>query len=121
MPLVFLLSGLPYIGLFFISDYDSTFSYFLQIMSAMFSLLTSSITSVLLGKYSPLKGAGKVYAFKSVVSGVFIIGYNYLSGWMIDQSFNKFTFILVGLISISISVLFICIAMCCRDITKKPK
>lgn len=121
VPLVFLLSGLPYIGLFFLEKYDTAFGYSLQILAAMFSILTSSITSVLLAKFSPLNGAGKVYSFKSTVSGIFIIGYNYLSGWMIDQSFNKYTFILIGLISIWVSVLFLGIGMCCPRATLKPK
>ena len=121
VPLIFFLSGAPYIALFFITDFDSVLSYSLQIFAAIFSVLCNSIGFIITARHSPPQGAGKIFALRSFLGGLFSIGYSYLIGWMIDQEFNKVIFLMIGVIGLSTTVMFICIRLCCKCITKKQR
>lgn len=82
--------------------------------------MTNSMAIIMIGRHAPKQGAGKIYAFRGFVTGLFVIGFNYLSGWMIDQSFNKVTFLLVGGVALLQVVMFAGIRLCCKNITDIP-
>lgn len=79
------------------------------------------MASVMIGRHSPKEGAGKVYALRSFVSGIVLIGFNYFSGWMIDQPFSRVTFLVIAGVSLSQVVMFISIGLCCKKISDFPE
>ena len=120
VPLCFFLSGAPYVAIYFMEDLDSVGAYAVQIFAATFSLLNNSVSTIMLARYSPPHGAGKIFAFRSLITGLFSIGYNYLSGWMLDQSFNKVTFLVIGGLSLAVTAMFMGIGMCCKQVARVP-
>lgn len=121
VPLTFFLSGAPYIALYFMTDLDSVIAYTLQIFAAVFSVLCNGIGVIITARHSPPQGAGKIFALRSFIGGVFTIGYGYLNGWIIDQDFNKAVFLMIAAIALSITLMFICIRLCCKSIAEIPK
>lgn len=117
---VFFCAGFPYIVLYFLDNVNSDLGFALQIFASTFSILTNAMASVMIGRHSPTEGVGKVYAFRSFVAGIFLIGFNYLSGWMIDQSFSKVTFLVIGGIAFSQVIMFVSIRACCKKISEIP-
>ena len=116
LSVTFFCAGFPYIVLYFMSDFDSVLSLGLQIFATTFSILTNAMSSIMIGRHSPKEGVGKVYAFRSFVAGLFMVGFSYLSGWIMDQSFSKVTFLIVGGLALAQVGMFIGIRLCCKKI-----
>ena len=53
VPLIFFLSGAPYIALYFMTDFDSVIAYTVQIYAATFSVLCNGIGIIITARHSP--------------------------------------------------------------------
>ena len=117
-PIIFFIAAGPYFGLYFLQDFDSAFGYTLQILTASATSLTSTLNIMLLTRHSPLVGAGKIFALNSVISGLIMIGFKYMIGWVIDQPFNRWAFITCGVGGMLVVVTFLMISCCCSDLSQ---
>ena len=121
VPITFFLAGAPYIALFFLWDIDTVLGYGIQIFGGIFSVLTALVSGVTLAKHSPSNGAGKIFAFKSFFSGIYSIGYEYFSTWLIDQDYNQAIFLVIGGLALAMVGMFIGIRFWCKEIAHKPE
>ena len=117
-PIIFLLAGGPYFAFYFFENFDEPAQLSLQILAATASIITNSLSQMLIAKHAPSAGVGKIYAVRSLITTIFSLGFGYLTGWMIDQSYSKYVFFVIGTTGLLIVLLFLFVAIFCPKITK---
>ena len=117
-PLIFIVASAPYFGLYFLHSFDSTLGYTLQIISAAASILTNPLNMMVLARHSPAVGAGKIFALRSVFVGVILLGFSYGIGWVLDQPFNRVSFLICGGAGMLVALAFLMVACCCKHISQ---
>lgn len=118
LPLNYFIAGAPYFALYALNDLESAGGYVLQIIATIASITNNTLGFLILARHAPPVGAGKIFALNRVFSGIVQIGMSYLLGWMIDQSFNKVAFLVVGSLGIIVVITFVSIRVCCKDLAK---
>ena len=118
IPLNYFIASAPYIGLYFLTDFKTTLAYGLQIIGTISSILNNSLGFMILARHAPPVGAGKIFAVNRVFAGIIQIGMSYFLGWVVDQSFNKIAFLIVGGFGLMVVFTFLLISMLCRNWSK---
>ena len=73
---------------------------------------------MMLARHSPGIGAGKIFAIRAFMIGLFMMGINYILGWIIDQPFNRVAFLIVAGVGLIIVLAFFMVIICCRHISR---